>query len=233
MSRIQSNRGYCLTGAAAVLLAACTLGIAGTAGAEPPTLVSNSPFIPADFEAPEDRPTRTARSSRQQQSPQIELRGVYSLGGNFHFNIFDKRENKGSWVAMDDAGAAFHVLDYDQRTDTVRLQFEGEELQVAMHRPEWKSMPIEVEEEEETEERERRPPRRRVVAPPSREAIRAARERWERTPEGQRPPTPPPDFVPPPPPDMDPPTEGPPGPPPEGPPGPPPELPENLRRPPR
>lgn len=227
--RAGSGLGWSLL--ACVGFAACGVGTLSAT----PSILDRSPFIPDGFVF---RDEQVQPPPPSQEVGALEFRGVYSINDEYFINVFNRRENKGSWVSLNDPSAAFHVTRFDPETNAISLRIDGREQSLQMAKRDWVSTPVAVAPAPTPAVRpagtgaaagqstSAPPPRRRVVrpsrttTPDPQAAAEAARRRWEELPADRRPPTPPP-------------TMGPPGPPPnfipQPPPGgfqPPPNLPQ-------
>lgn len=92
------------------------------------SLVDNSPFIPMGWKPPQPRqpnkpPVRPAPVTPIQRV--LKFQGVYQLGGEFRFNIFNVKESKSTWVKLNTPGGTYRVHSYDAKRGSIRLSFEG------------------------------------------------------------------------------------------------------------
>lgn len=182
-------------------------------GSEP--LTKNSPFLPP--EAPPNPNAANAAANPNTQN--LVFRGVYALGDKLFFNIYNKQENKGTWVGLNDAAATYQILRYDRETNALRMKTGATEIDLTLDRPNWVSVPVQVAAATQPAApavapgRPGGPPanrpspaapvRRRVVAPPrpppqaAPGTVSSQRQQWENMPPSMRPSTPPPSTVPP------------------------------------
>jgi len=65
----------------------------------------------------------------------LEFRGVYSLNGEYRFNIFTKSANKGIWLKMNQMENNLLVQTYDQASDTVSMLVNGAPKQLKLAKP--------------------------------------------------------------------------------------------------
>lgn len=107
------------------------------------SLVESSPFVPADFTPPAER-REAPRPASPALSPvrELDFIGVYSLDGAYYVNIFDKREQKGSWNQINDPGSKYDVVAYDESSGTITLNIEGSMETLTMKAP--TNQPIQV-----------------------------------------------------------------------------------------
>lgn len=96
-----------------------------TVAEEEQGLVENSPFIPADFTAPETRRAAGEPEARTAPPRNLEFRGVYELAGTVKVNIHDRDRGEGHWVRLNDGDADFLVTDFSKENDEVTLKKEG------------------------------------------------------------------------------------------------------------
>ena len=106
-------------------------------------LVDNSPFIPDNFKArqkakkpPPKKPANTAL--------EFEFRGVYSLGGEYQFSIYNKKEQKGEWVSLGETGSSFQVTGYDEASHSIQLNIDGKTEEIALRTPDNKPIPVQT-----------------------------------------------------------------------------------------
>lgn len=101
-------------------------------------LVGNSPFLPPD-----------AGGQQAQQGPAVsesdlEFRGMYSLGDRYYFNLYNKRENKGKWLTLDDEVEGLAVTSFDLQEDRISIRINGRNETLAMAKPSTGSLPVEL-----------------------------------------------------------------------------------------
>lgn len=106
-------------------------------------LVENSPFIPDSFNA--------SQKSRKQVTKQpassaldIEFRGVYSLDGQYHFSIFNKKQNKGEWVSLGETGSTYEVTGFDEDSNSIQLSIDGKTEEITLRAPDNKPIPVQT-----------------------------------------------------------------------------------------
>lgn len=112
---------------------------AGTACALDVSLVSNSPFLPPGFQPPGGNATVAAPPP---QASQLEYRGVYELGGQLHFNVFDKRTARGTWMRTGEASEGARVVDYDLDEDVVVIEYNGARLRLSLIETSTATLPV-------------------------------------------------------------------------------------------
>lgn len=95
-----------------------------------PTLVSKSPFLPPGFQPP-GTPGKAAPPPAT--TSQFEFRGVYQLGGTYHYNLYNVRERKAFWVTKQDTGdTGLEILSFDPDENTLALEAGGESLSLTL-----------------------------------------------------------------------------------------------------
>jgi hypothetical protein len=167
----------CTRPAVRILLALATLpACVSLLCATPPTLITNSPFLPPGFQPPGQSASTPEKAPPQQRSS-YEFRGVYQIGGQYYFHLFNLQEQKGQW--MSDASVedeALEILDYDPETDELVVIIDGESQNLGLIQTSDKSMPVQTApprqttapSRETTPQRSNLPVRRRVIRPTSR-----------------------------------------------------------------
>ncbi len=201
-------------------------------------IADESPFVPADY-SPYDM-SKNKPAPKKEKQEEIKFQGVYNIGKNWRFYLFNTKNNKGEWVTLNDRKASFFIKEFDEKDNSVLVENDGMNRKIFLETPgEHKPIPVATqppvkppppnasppEAGAEREHDKRRPPpavlRRRVVRPHNRQTP---------GPPAAPPPGQPPGFVPPPPPDIRPPAPpkggfpNPPPPPMEPPPLPPPDF---------
>ena len=104
---------------------------------EASNLVVNSPFIPADFQSSLDSRTNEARKrSANRLSRQIQFRGLVQIDSEWEFCIYDTKSNKGDWVPLGNANAAYHVVEFFPETQSIMVRLDGREEEIFLERSE-------------------------------------------------------------------------------------------------
>lgn len=113
-----------------VFACASITGLAQDVPASSPTIVTNSPFLPPGFSPPGGA---GAASDLPAAPGQYEFRGVYKLGGIYYFNLFNKRENKGSWVNENSTADDLpRIIRYDLEEDLLVVDVAGEQSSLSL-----------------------------------------------------------------------------------------------------
>lgn len=140
-----------------------------------PTLITKSPFLPPGFQPP-GQPGRPVEPPPKQAT--YEFRGVYELGGTYYFNLYNKSENKGSWIAgLDGGNESLEIVDFDPEGNELVINVAGEELNLSLIQTSDKPMPVagakptttgRTVRQATTSSNRNTPVRRRVIRPASR-----------------------------------------------------------------
>ncbi len=81
-------------------------------------LVTNSPFmLPRDDEPAAPVVTENAT---------VEFRGLVATKDGVLFGLFDRSKNFGAWVKQDDPEAEFRVSAFDETSDLVTVEYQGQ-----------------------------------------------------------------------------------------------------------
>ena len=105
-------------------------------------LVDNSPFIPDGFSASKRSDKKTQQNRKSVPTRDIELRGVYSINGEYHFNIYNKKDRKGEWMGLNDPSSAYRILRFDEDTSSIQITLDGETEELSLKEPDNKPLPV-------------------------------------------------------------------------------------------
>ena len=108
------------------------LALCGSLGAQVDDLTGRSPFLPPDFSPPDQQPNLP----RGTPSPSmLEFRGVYAINGSYQFQIYNKAENKGTWVGIGDTGARYEVRSFDASANSIVVMLNGSPVPLTLIKP--------------------------------------------------------------------------------------------------
>jgi hypothetical protein len=96
----------------------CLLGSAPFLGANPPSLLEKSPFLPPNFSPPENR---ASQRETKATSNTYEFKGVYEIGGSYRFLVKAAQASSGKWVESGKEYEEFAVRGFDPETRTLTL----------------------------------------------------------------------------------------------------------------
>jgi len=100
------------------------------ASGDTPSILEKSPFLPPDFQPP-GRPGQA--TPEKKGSGQLEFRGVYELGGIYHYNLYDAKEKKGYWVTEATAAdKGFDIVEFDPEKYSLVLMVDGEPTDLSL-----------------------------------------------------------------------------------------------------
>ena len=145
---------------------------AGEQGA--PSIIRKSPFLPPDFQPPGGA---GAEAVPPAQAGQFEFRGVYQMDGVYYFNLYDKRQQKGSWVSKEKSGGDVpRILEYDIEQDILVVDDGGMRMSLGMIETSDRQLPLATSRpatvsrpgQPATAPAQAPPTRRRVIRPASR-----------------------------------------------------------------
>ena len=71
----------------------------------------------------------------------LQLAGISTLGGTSMFNLVDARTNRSFWVPLNEKVNGFAVVSYDERSDTVVVDRNGQRRAVPMRQAQIAAMP--------------------------------------------------------------------------------------------
>ncbi len=92
-----------------VVLACLTLGISLAAASS--KLESNSPFLPAGYNTP--KPVKPPPVVNGPLSRELEFRGIVQMNGIYEFSLFNKKLNRGYWIAENGSESGISVRNFD------------------------------------------------------------------------------------------------------------------------
>ena len=92
-----------------VVLACLTLGISLAAASS--KLESNSPFLPAGYNTP--KPPKPPPVVNGPLSRELEFRGIVQMNGIYEFSLFNKKLNRGYWIAENGSESGISVRNFD------------------------------------------------------------------------------------------------------------------------
>ena len=93
-----------------VVLACLTLGISLAAASS--KLESNSPFLPAGYNKPVE-PPKPPPVVNGPLSRELEFRGIVQMNGIYEFSLFNKKLNRGYWIAENGSESGISVRNFD------------------------------------------------------------------------------------------------------------------------
>ena len=106
-------------------------------------LVDNSPFIPDNFNA-RQRAKKPTPKQPASAALEFEFRGVYSLGGEYQFSIYNKKLQKGEWVSLGETGSSYEVTGYDEASNSIQLSIDGKTEEITLRTPDNKPIPVQT-----------------------------------------------------------------------------------------
>lgn len=108
----------------------------------PPTLITNSPFLPPGFQPP-SRPGNVAEPPPSAEVTKYEFRGVYQLEDVYYFNIYNPAEKKGQWLTEESMQeVSMELLEFNPDNDKIVLRVSGETTSLSLIETSDKSMPV-------------------------------------------------------------------------------------------
>ncbi len=105
-------------------------------------LIDNSPFIPDGFNASKGSEKKKQQNRKSVATRDIELRGVYSINGEYHFNIYNKKAQKGEWMRLNDPSSTYRILRFDEDTSSIQINLDGETEELSLKEPDNKPLPV-------------------------------------------------------------------------------------------
>ncbi|MBC2592833.1 hypothetical protein H5P28_01025 [Ruficoccus amylovorans] len=129
MIRLHLSRGLLMVRQA--LLAGVCLCAAGIATADE-ALVEHSPFLPPGWGEKKVTPPAAITTAPSFISRQLEFKGLIEMDGVTRFSIFDKKNNVGHWVTVDESINDFEVVRYDPQKQSILIRSGGQTEEIAL-----------------------------------------------------------------------------------------------------
>ena len=111
-----------------VVLACLTLGISLAAASS--KLESNSPFLPAGYNTP--KPVKPPPVVNGPLSRELEFRGIVQMNGIYEFSLFNKKLNRGYWIAENGAESGISVRNFDLSGMRITVSQNGRSEQLTL-----------------------------------------------------------------------------------------------------
>lgn len=94
------------------------------------SIVAHSPFLPPDFNPPGSAGSQTEDLATPNQ---YQFKGVYQLGEDYFFHIYDERAQQGSWLSRDSIIEGYpRIIQFRESEDQLVVEVDGEQLQLTM-----------------------------------------------------------------------------------------------------
>jgi hypothetical protein len=104
------------------------------------SIVAKSPFLPPGFTPPGGQGSTAGAPAT---SGQFQFKGVYQLGGEYYFNLYNVREKKGSWLRRgEDKEGQPRVINYQREADVLVVESEGKQLSLDLIETSDKPIPL-------------------------------------------------------------------------------------------
>ncbi len=111
-----------------VVLACLTLGISLAAASS--KLESNSPFLPAGYNTP--KPVKPPPVVNGPLSRELEFRGIVQMNGIYEFSLFNKKLNRGYWIAENGSESGISVRNFDLSGMRITVSQNGRSEQLTL-----------------------------------------------------------------------------------------------------
>jgi len=112
-----------------IVLSCLTLGISFAAASS--KLESNSPFLPAGHNTmkvvPKTPPVVNGPLSRE-----LEFRGIVQMNGIYQFSLFNKKLNRGYWIAENGSESGISVRNFDLNSMRLSVTLNGRTEQLTL-----------------------------------------------------------------------------------------------------
>jgi len=95
-----------------------------------PAVFADSPFVRP---APEAAPAKAEISEGKIRLDQLEFTGLFSIGGETTFSLYDKTNKLTLWLPESGQDEGFSVSGFDSRSGEVRVRFAGETRSIPLN----------------------------------------------------------------------------------------------------
>lgn len=107
------------------------------------SLVDNSPFIPEGFKSPgHSQKSKAAQAALATRD--LEFLGVYSLNDEYRFNIYNRKRQSGEWVRLNDPGAEYRILRFDEETSSLQINIDGQTDEIFLKERDGRPLPVQL-----------------------------------------------------------------------------------------
>ena len=93
-------------------------------------LESNSPFLPAGYNTP--KPVKPPPVVNGPLSRELEFRGIVQMNGIYQFSLFNKKLNRGYWIAENGAESGISVRNFDLSGMRITVSQNGRSEQLTL-----------------------------------------------------------------------------------------------------
>ncbi len=107
-------------------------------------LIEHSPFLPPGWgkkteTAPvvEEAPVVQGPLSRE-----LEFRGIFEMGGEIQFSIFDKSTQEGKWIPLNGGTDRFSIIRYNEGKESIMVKSGSRLEEITLADPDDKPMPV-------------------------------------------------------------------------------------------
>ncbi len=96
------------------------------------TLEEKSPFLPPGYNREGPAETVEAQAPPGVVAREVEFRGVVKFGAEYQFSLFDKRDQKGYWIRMNETKGGITVRSYNPSELTVAVSKGGRTERISL-----------------------------------------------------------------------------------------------------
>ena len=114
------------------LIALACLTLSVSLSAADSKLESNSPFLPPGYNTKKPEPPKPAPKANGPLSRELEFRGIVQMNGVYEFSLFNKKENRGYWIAENGAESGISVRNFDLDAMRISVTLNGRTEQLTL-----------------------------------------------------------------------------------------------------
>ncbi len=104
------------------------------------SIIEHSPFLPPDFNPPGSGGSQAETPTTQGR---YQFKGVYQLGGEYFFHLYDERSRQGSWMSRNSIAAGYpRIVQFKEMEDLLVVEMDGEQIQLHMVHGSNRSIPL-------------------------------------------------------------------------------------------
>lgn len=106
------------------------------------SLSEKSPFLPPGHGKEAPKPKEPVVQPQGPISREIEFRGMVQINGVYQFSIYNKKEQKGYWLKMNESEDGIAVNEFDENASTIIVNMNGRSERLTLMAATEKPLPV-------------------------------------------------------------------------------------------